>query len=347
LSKRIVFKWHHWCGLMVGVFLLLQSITGALLVFSDEIENTYDKQWEAVDNPSGLFYYDASLQNIRDQYPGWEIRLYEQPGINESLQYELRKDVSRKKIFVHPVTGSVLHVSDQMHNQFHQLLLLWHYSLFAGTTGKLVVFLAGILFLITTITGIFIYRRSIIKVLLFRVKISAKSTRGKFSAWHRVIGVWSLLFNIFIVITGLFLSGKIALNALKAVKPAQTITNSVVASVDGIRNNIVKNYKDFEIHLLRVPVKGNTVLVYGRYKSDPSYYGNYASSFSISGYTAQVESSNIASEQTFFNRMSLISGPLHFGNYGGIFLKIIYCFFGLAPAILSISGFCIWWFKKK
>ena len=31
---KIIFSWHHWCGLIVGIFLLIMSISGATLVFT-------------------------------------------------------------------------------------------------------------------------------------------------------------------------------------------------------------------------------------------------------------------------------------------------------------------------
>ncbi|MGN6296520.1 MAG: PepSY-associated TM helix domain-containing protein [Ginsengibacter sp.] len=165
-GKRI-FSWHHWCGLIVGIFLLLMSISGSLLVFSDEIEVAYESNWIAVNNPSGSFFYDASFSHIQKLYPGWEIRLYEQPGINEALVYDLRKGTAMKKIFVHPVDGSILHVSDKVQDQLHRILLSLHYTLFAGTAGKIIVFFIGILFLVSLITGIYIYRKAIIRVIFF------------------------------------------------------------------------------------------------------------------------------------------------------------------------------------
>jgi uncharacterized iron-regulated membrane protein len=37
-----------------------------------------------------------------------------------------------------------------------------------------------------------------------------------------------------------------------------------------------------------------------------------------------------------------MSGPLHFGNWGGMVVKVLYFLFGLTPALLSITGFVIW-----
>ena len=51
-------------------------------------------------------------------------------------------------VFVHPINGSIIHISDKVQNQLHRRLLSLHYTLFAGTAGKITVFFIGILFLV-------------------------------------------------------------------------------------------------------------------------------------------------------------------------------------------------------
>ena len=38
--------------------------------------------------------------------------------------------------------------------------------------------------------------------------------------------------------------------------------------------------------------------------------------------------------------------PLHYGTFGGLPVKILWCIGGLAPGILSITG-CLMWYKRK
>ncbi|MEH2411388.1 PepSY-associated TM helix domain-containing protein [Nostoc sp.] len=38
--------------------------------------------------------------------------------------------------------------------------------------------------------------------------------------------------------------------------------------------------------------------------------------------------------------------PLHFGTFGGLPTRILYIFVGLAPLILFITGFVMWWDRK-
>jgi uncharacterized iron-regulated membrane protein len=89
-------------------------------------------------------------------------------------------------------------------------------------------------------------------------------------------------------------------------------------------------------------VYGNTVRISGRYKNDPAIYGDYASYYLINGLSKKTEKKQVMSDLPLTEKLLLMAAPLHFGNYGGIFLKILYCFLGIMPAILSITGFLIW-----
>jgi uncharacterized iron-regulated membrane protein len=39
--------------------------------------------------------------------------------------------------------------------------------------------------------------------------------------------------------------------------------------------------------------------------------------------------------------------PLHFGNFGGLPVKIAWAAAGFAPALLTISGMAIWWQRRR
>lgn len=345
-GKR-VFLWHHWCGLIVGVFLLIMSISGAILAFTDEIEGAYEAKWLEVENPSGHFSIDASFPAIKQLYPDWEFRLYGTPGEDEALVYDLRKGGEIKKVFAHPVTGQVLHIENNVHQQLHRQLLTLHYTLYAGTTGKAVVFVIGVLFLITLLTGLYIYRKAILKVLLFRVQLNRKTSRSFYSSLHRIVGVWSLLFNVLIVVTGLFISGNIALTALKGSAPKKATQTLKIASIDAIKTGIVNQYPHFTIHLIRVAAGSNTVQLSGTFSDDPFYYGKYYSRFYVDGESGALQKKEWLKEQTPFKKWQSISGPLHFGNYGGLPIKIIYSILGLMPGLLSITGFYVWRKRKQ
>lgn len=347
-KHKFYFSFHHWCGLFVGLFMLSMSITGALLVFSDEMTEHINSPYMQVSNTDGKFSVDASFKQLQKQYPGWELRIYDWPKKDEALVYEMRKKDERKRVFVDPVKGNVLHVLEDANATLPRKLILLHYTLFAGATGKVIIMIVGLLFAATLISGVLLYRKSIVKVLSFKIKIHGQTKRAFFSSLHRVVGVWTLLFNIVIVTTGLTLSINIVRNLAKggstkmAVKEAKA---PPIPSVDTVIARATAEYPDFKINNIRIPAKGDIIFLAGRTNGDPQWYGEFYSNVQYDAQTLKVVKSQWMKKAGFTDRWPVMSSALHFGNYGGIPVKILYCFFGFMPAILSISGFVIWRYR--
>jgi uncharacterized iron-regulated membrane protein len=177
----------------------------------------------------------------------------------------------------------------------------------------------------------------------FRVRFNRKTSRSFYSSLHRIIGVWSLIFNLLLVSSGLVLSSQVALAALKAQATSTAIKEvAPIQSIDAVVQKVYTVNPDFEIHLIRIRPGGNAVQVSGRLLNDPTYYGNYYSGYTFNGSTLEIEASTFMKDLPTNDRLIKMSGPLHFGNYGGLWLKILYSLLGLTPAFLSISGFILW-----
>jgi uncharacterized iron-regulated membrane protein len=341
MAIKSIYKWHHWTGLVAGLFLLLMSITGSILVFTDEMEHTADQPLKEFSNPSGSYSYDSSFAMIKQKFPGYEVRLYDRPGKNEALVYELRGRSDSKKVFVNPTRPEIIKTIDG-ETQLHRKLLLFHYTFFVGTTGKIFVVVIGILFLLSVITGFIIFHKAIWKTIRFKTVFRYRGKAAFYSSLHCNIGVWTLIFNLLIITSGLALSITIAKNAIKTSDSKPSTSHQVDFSLDSVVERVTRSNPEFEIHLVRIPVYGNTVRISGRYKNDPAIYGDYASYYLINGLSKKTEKKQVMSDLPLTEKLLLMAAPLHFGNYGGIFLKILYCFLGIMPAILSITGFLIW-----
>lgn len=323
------------------------SISGILLVFTDEMNEVYDAAWIKIDEPAPAVQYDASFHTIRQMYPGWEIRLYGRPATDQALVYLLRKKEEEKKIYAHPGSGTLLHIEERTENQLHRQLLRLHHTFYAGTAGKLAVFCIGILFLISLLTGFYIYRKAVWKTISGKIKLKHATAKSRYTSLHRAIGVWSLLFNSLIVVTGLFISGKVALKALQTPAARVTIKTEDTRnrlSIDRSLQYLRTAFPAFETHLILASANDPTLRCLGRYASDPFYYGNYYSSFTLNG-EMQLTKKQVLSEQPLFEKMVSISSPLHFGNYGGWPVKLLYGLGGSMPGLLAVTGFLLW--RKK
>ena len=346
-TKR-TFSLHHWCGLIAGIFLLAISVSGVVLLFEDEIDQQVYAPHFRLQEPAKRLQIDQSFKQIRQANPGWEIRIPELPQTaTEALKYELRQQTLRKWIFVHPETGAMLHTDHLAEKRLTHTFLLLHYTLFAGTVGKITVLFCGLAFLILTITGLLLYRRSIMKVLLFRQKISFQNRRALFSGLHRVVGVWSLVFNLLMSVSGMWLGYLVVENALKK-KEKQIESPAVVASVDGLLEKARLTHPEFEVTYLRFPAKTDGALqLLGHLKTDPVIYGKIYSSLQANYKTGEIEKTDLLRDKPWNLRLAKMLQVLHFGNYAGLGVKILYAFFGLMPGLLSVSGFVIWYCRRQ
>lgn len=327
---------------MAGVFLLVMSLSGSLLVFHDEIDHVLFRDQIVLKDPTQILSFDRSFEKVRSANVGWEIRVPAFPETGEALKYELRKGNLRKWILVDPEKGSILSTIDRADKRLINVLLTLHYSFFAGTPGKVFVAIVGVAFMILLLTGLIVYRKSLIKVLLFKQHFSFKSRRASFSSLHRWFGVWGLILNLFICITGIRMAYVVASGALKT-SPYQINVPTMTYSIDEMIARAKLDYPDFEITYVRFPtMEGGNLSLLGHHVSDPFYYGRLYSNLALNFKSGTVESITLLRDKPLLDRFLIILQPLHLADYGGLGLKIAYSIAGVIPGILAISGFVIW-----
>lgn len=338
MKNRTVLKYHSWLGLIVGLFLVIMGISGAVLVFQHDIEKVLWKDYVSIEDFEGL-EIDRGFRSIQKNYSGWDVRLmhFEE---NEALIFNLRKPTERLFVFVHPSTGEIIQELNEL-TQFTRWLLKFHYSFHAGPAGRIMVFLIGILFFFSLLTGIYLYRKSFFKTLLFKTPINRKTERSYYSSLHRVVGVWSLILNLVLVITGIFLGYKVTMSGLNP--PNAPNTPIVTAPIEKVLQEISTEHPDFEATYIRLPLtEEGTINVYGLYKDDPFFYSEFYNSFQADYRTGTITGIVKNRDADFSTKFSSSLIPLHFGQFGGIWSKLLYSFIGLSGPFLSISGFLIW-----
>ena len=343
MNNREILSFHSISGLIAGIFLIVMGLSGSVLVFQHDIEHIQWKEYTQVPSSKAL-NIDKGISSIQKAYPDWDTRLFHfEKG--EALIFNLRKPTARLFVFVDPASGEIIKEINEL-TTFTRWLLKFHYSLQAGPAGRIIVFITGILFFLSLLSGIYLYRKSILKTLLFRTRISRKNTRSFYSSLHRIIGVWALIFNLLLVVTGIFLAYTVVQSGLNP--PAAPQTPLVTASAEKVLQEIEQTHQDFSPTYIRLPLKeGDNLKVYGMYDDDLAIYSEFFNSFQADPVSGEIVSSQKISEASLATKLDSILIPLHFGQYGGWFTKILYCLIGLTGPFLSISGFIIWQKKKR
>jgi uncharacterized iron-regulated membrane protein len=346
VSKRI-YSIHKWGGLIAGIFIFMLGISGSILVFHEELEAwEHNTEW-TVSNTAPV-QIDKAYQTIISQYKNYEIRLPRfSNNPQQTLIFNLRRPEQRLTIFAHPSKGSILKVIDS-NTTIVSWILTFHYSLHANLFGEIVVLIFGLIFFISLITGCILYRKTLINVLLFRIKFRHRNKRSIASSLHRYIGVWALLLNLIIVISGLFIIYDIVSRGIKKENSQAPLASPEIDfSIDKSLQAISRKYPAFHASFIRFPLsKEKPVIINGTVDGQAFYYSRYYNSVSIAspGTIGELKQANAADGAT---KLSSIVRAIHFIEYGNLPVKLLFCLAGLSAPALSITGFLLWKWKRK
>ncbi|HEY6171301.1 MAG TPA: PepSY-associated TM helix domain-containing protein [Candidatus Kapabacteria bacterium] len=347
--NKTVFKLHSWVGLITGLILSVVSLTGVGLVFRDELDSEFHPQRSNISAGKRLsldsVYSIASV--VRPTHSVSAIILPE--TLDEALLVRLSKKQDVVKVYLDPSTGSVLDEQFEKDDLLQQVFLL-HRTLLIGETGKIIMFFFGLALIVSTLTGLYVYRRqffSFINIFSRNRKLRKQDTRSK--RWHTNIGMMGFLVNLLFAVTGAIMQYP----AVKKVfeeprqKQQEQVSQIQKRSLDSLVALSETKYPDFHLRVISFPQdKPSSVVLRGKF-GDSRFVPPAKSSVELSAHTGEVIKVTKALTGNFFDDVTVISNPLHFGNWGGVLTKIIYVLIGFLPAILSVTGFVIYFRRRK
>lgn len=345
---------HSFTGLFAGLFIMVLSLSGSILIFRDRIDSLQQPIIFPTKIAEKRITVDSCYKIVQTTYPNAVIsscnilESEQQPFSFSIYDSSYQTGTKSLQVFLHPQTGTVLKTrggSEDVKNNFMSWLSSFHNSFHSGKTGEWLLGFFAIIFLLSMVTGIILYRKNVLAVLLF------KKTVWKRGNLHQLIGTWALLFNLMIGITGFWMQRYVF---KKEFYQNSSWVNTLKPSPDLFFNfdsayiNLQKQYPDFTGYVIYFgqSTKGKTV-IYGSNKTNAYIHSKkFADVISLdsSGAVAKTRFINEISED---DRYDIINSQLHMGKYGGTGIKITYAFFGLSSALLSITGFLLWIRRTK
>jgi len=343
MSTKKVYQVHKWSGLLAGLFILLMGLTGSILVFHEELEALeYSKEWTTPNNQAVSI--DRALKTVIEKFPGWDIRLQRfSSRPTNTLIFQLRRPDARLIIFVHPSQGNIIKVMDQKDSKVYWVLKL-HYSLHSGIIGEFLILLVGLIFVLSLVTGLIVYRKALLDILTFRTRFLKKRKRSFVSSLHRYVGVWALVFNLLIVLTGTVISFEIVNSGLKNKSSITSLpsTPKIDISVDLILKKLHVKQPNFNPSYIRFPtLSGNPIIIVGKVTNEAIIYSKFYNTVNVNPVSGEMSALQITRSLS-----SLVRG-IHFVDYGNLWIKFFFCLVGISGPVLSISGYLLWKWKKK
>ncbi|MGU3374670.1 PepSY-associated TM helix domain-containing protein [Chryseobacterium sp. M5A1_1a] len=382
LTKKWSAKLHLWFGLSVGIIVFIVSLSGTLYVFKDEIQNSvrkeaiYLKKEDVGTKPLSinLLREKVSLE-LNEKYPVNAVEIPLDKTRSYQFQYYekskkgwnyFQQVLINKQVYVNPYSGKIIAVYDEKYDVFNILKYIHWALLLNSEWGPYVVGIPTVLFIIMLITGIILWwpkNKNARKGRFWFSWENVKTWKRKNYDLHNILGFYASFIALLLCVTGIYfafpyvkntftfaLSGSWQLPKEKEMKSPDSLmakktdifditalqTEKLYPGASSYRISLNgKNKKGKELKNLPVTVYGldgrfseRNVLTFDKYSgkllaNKPHHKLNTAEKYSNANY------------------------DIHTGSYFGIIGKIIWFIAGLICTSLPVTGFLVWWGKRK
>lgn len=369
MSKRVYnvfFNVHTISGIVISVVLYVLFFAGAFALFKDEIE-----LWEIGEHlshtPKEEIDYDGLLDAVDKQY---DLR-------SRDIQFSFAEKSDKVRFFISEMKDTI-HAKEDDGSHFFYMDIHSHkqetyaeqYNLgeflyrlhFLGHIPYL-IYIAGfvsLFFLFAIISGVIVHWKKIIpKFYDFNPLISLKRV---WADAHTTLGIVGLPFQFIFALTGAYLCLNILVllpanflyngdqnKLLTDLRPERKTfewkdySKDRVVSMNQLAKQTAEQWENFDLTRGFIKNYGGEnmkFIFYGEKHSDDRFIG--------SGYilynaiTGKVEESKNPNEFNYISDSQRLIGRLHFGEYGGLFVKLLYFILALVTCFVIITGVLVW-----
>ena len=340
--------------------MLLLCVTGLPLIFHEEIDGALHSQVAAAEVPAGTppANLDDVVATVRAQKPGMvpHFLIWDRDDPNAllvSVGKTIDSDPSKNTLVrVDAHTAAYLDAPD-VTGRFTYIMLKLHTDMFAGLPGKLFLGFMGILFCVAVISGIVVYAPSMRK-LDFGAYRRERKRVVRWLDMHNLAGILLVTWTLVVGFTGVIntwadLVIKYWQFDQLASMTAQYKDRPVVAHPASI-NEAVRVAMQAEPDM-----KPSFVAFPGTIFSSKSHYAVF-----MRGDTpltsrllkpalidAQTGTMTDSRDMPWYVSTLLLSQPLHFGDYGGMPLKVIWAILDIITIVILVTGLYLWLRRRK
>ena len=366
---------HLWLGLSSGIIVFIVSITGCIYVFQQEIKDALEP-WRTVEVQASPFVPPSQLLDTAAKYmPNAQPTGLTYAGAKgaAAVGYGGMQNGQRtfSVVFMNPYTGAFLKKQQTQGGgfDFFSFIIDGHRALWLPyPIGRPIVGVATLVFLVLLLTGLVMWwpkrwNHSSRKK-HFRIKWRARFKRLNYDL-HNVLGFYSLLLAFTLAITGLVYSFPWVEKVLYFIasggeaQQAHHHPHSDLSYKDLPWEHAVSPLDSaWYATIKQVGPNGGMYMTPTLQDEDDSYeilvYHNEGSFYNQSAYFYDrytIEELDMKgskfNEASFADRLSMMNYDIHVGTILGFPGKVLAFLISLICASLPITGFLVWWNKKK
>ncbi|CCD91040.1 putative uncharacterized iron-regulated membrane protein [Bradyrhizobium sp. ORS 375] len=355
---RLWVQVHTWTSLVSMIFLLMLCLTGLPLIFHDEINHLLEDEISAPAMPADtpVLPLDRLIASARQQQPKQHVLFVSLKAAEPLVVVAMSPTPipvpgQLHRLTVDARTGAILG-DEAPHQDAMDVILRIHRDMFTGLPGELFLGLMGLVFAASIVSGVVVYWPFMRRLQFGTVR--DRSTRLKWLDLHNLLGIVTVSWTLAVGLTGTINTLAVPLSDLWRAQTMPALlaphqgkplaeAKSVEAAVDAVRTA----YPDRLVASVTLPTatrfgSPQHVIVWTKGRTPFT-----ARMFSPVMVDAQDSTKMIAPALSWYLRALQVSRPLHFGDYGGLPLKIIWALLDIITIIVLSSGLYLWVAKRR
>jgi uncharacterized iron-regulated membrane protein len=363
--KYWVGKAHLWLGLTSGLLVFIIAVTGCIYAFQAEITNAIESH-RFVDVQNRPVLQPSVLKKIGEEtLPGKHMHaiLYPKPGRAAQVIYYNADPLYYYIVYLNPYTGEVLKVSDE-NATFFRFILDGHFYLWLPPEiGQPVAATATLIFVVMLISGIVLWwpRSKAASKQRFSIKWSARWRRKNYDL-HNVLGFYSSAIALILALTGLVwgfqwfanglhtvAGGEKSLLFIEPVSDSTQVYNREQPAIDVLYQRMRAENPTAKIIEVHIPMTAGSSIEVAINPDDETYWQtdyryfdqNTLAELSVDHIYGKLADNNAA------DKLIRMNYDIHTGAIIGLPGKILAFFASLLVASLPVTGFCIWYGRRR
>jgi uncharacterized iron-regulated membrane protein len=363
ISTKTMRRWawiHKWSSLICTPFILLLCLTGLPLIFHHEILHLTGAEVEAPSmEDSAKASFDEIVDSAQGKHPDLFVQfLFQEPDEQNLWTVGLNKDLAAveggKTVIVDARTAEVLN-QPNYEEGFLYVMFKLHVDLFLGLPGKLFLGLMGMLLIAAIISGVVLYAPFMRKLNFGDVRRN-RNARLQWLDLHNLLGIVTLTWVLVVGGTGVLNTwADLLFKYWQFDQVSQMIApyKGVPAPDAGQLGSLEKSV---QAAVLREPdMKPGFIAFPGTILSSAHHYAVFMRGdtplttrlFRPVLIDAVTEEFTDSRQPPWYITALLLSQPLHFGDYAGMPMKILWALLDIATMLVLGSGLYLWWKRRR
>ena len=350
--RKALFQVHLWTGVAIGLYIVLVCVTGSALVFRIYMQRAAFPHLFAA-APGEPADAATVLERVKEAFPNDRVSGIDAPTSARptTLAYVVRGE-RFLTILVDPTTGQVL--GELPERSIVRTIQDLHFDLLAGHTGRVVNGVGAGLLLVLCATGMVIWWPGIAT---WRRGFTIDFRRsGKRINWelHSAVGIWSVVLIAVWAVTGIYFvwpsQFRNAVNAVSPLTVATTPTSDSArqgATQPTWRSLIARAQQRIPDQYIQRVVppsndKGAFLVMFSPVRPAPVGREQLTAVY-LDQYTGEVLKESPRAARSAGDVIMDWVAPLHVGGFGGMTVRVAWLILGLAPPLLFVTAFIMWW----